>query len=1351
MRRTTSLIFLVVGIVLPSSGSALRAAVVDWINPAGGTFNDGANWQGGKAPTATDRAVFDNSAEYVVNFGADASTSGLTIGTDKVTLQLNGQSYNTSDPFNPAVIGTDTADVAQLVLLNGVLKAGRVEVGDPSGAQGYLQIGKAATLHLTESKSVRMTVSNGELRVIEGGSITSAPDARIGVGSPRTNNSPISSATFVVDGLGSTVTTSEVNLGVGSLTVQSGGLISAYYVSLRQSDLALKSSALVTGLNSKLLASSTISVGGATLSITDRATVSTIDFNISSGNDDAKFTEGVVVVSNGGKLVASDDFRIGGTLYLSDGTVIPGKGTLKVVESGEFTSRSAMIAGADNNVGLVEIDGIGSTWHNSAEIHVGRNGHGKLVVSGGGQVTGGNVPNFASAIGYWTDSEGEVLLTDEGSAWTLSSPLHVGVLGHGSLTIKNGADLSNTTSAIASIADSSGHALVTGAGSTWTSSKNMGIGGDPNLAGGNGSLEIADGGLVKAGTIATVWETGSVHLNAGTLQATTVNLSGGSLDGIGTVIGNLNNSGEVSPGTSPGTLKVQGNFSQSLDGLLTLEIGATAADLLQVTGNATLGGTLHLSLLGGFTPSYGTTYDLLTASKLSGAFDTLELPDLGPGRAWQYHYGANRFSVTAVPEPSTIVLGIVGIGSVVLLGMRRRARAGAKLSTTRCAGRAAAFVVALFLIVPTARSADVFWGNPAGGTFSDGTNWVGGKAPAATDRALFNSNSKSLVTFDADAKTNGLRIRTDETVFDLNGHMYFTSEPTGPLIVGGSSGDQANLTLLDGTLKTTVVQVGYDDGFGALTVGAGAIVEATPPQGYTNIFNGSLTVIDGGRLEAGSESNLIVGASSAATASASLVASGAGSSVEVEDLQSGRGFISVAGGARVSAANYVSLFGSSPSTTAFAVVKGVDSLLEAGKRVDVHGASLHVEQLGRMTTPYLWIGSGGLDTKVFGGIVTIEDPGTLVTATKITVSGHMANPPISSVGEEAKLEIKNGGELRSAEASIANTNDTIGLVVIEGEGSKWTNTADFRIGNEGYGSLHVSNGGRVFGGNNPNLVSQIGASADSHGDVVLTDPGSTWQLSSPLYVGVSGNGDLSVQNGATLANTTSAIGWNINSTGHALVTGAGSTWTTSKNMGIGGDFAFAGGEGSLEISAGGLAKITGAVTVWETGSVHLDAGTLQATTVNLSGGSLGGIGTVIGNLNNSGEVSPGTSPGTLKVQGNFSQSLDGLLTLEIGATAADLLQVTGNATLGGTLHLSLLGGFTPSYGTTYDLLTASKLSGEFDTLELPDLGPGRAWQFNYGPDRFSVTAVPEPSTMVLAALGAMACAAVARRRRTKAS
>lgn len=137
MRRFAIVMLLLAGALFAPARSALRAAVINWINPAGGTFSNGANWQGGKAPATTDRAVFDNSAEHVVSFGADASTSGLTIGTEKVTLQLNGNTYSSSDLFGQTEVGTDTTDVAELCVLNGKVSASRVTVGNSSGAQGY--------------------------------------------------------------------------------------------------------------------------------------------------------------------------------------------------------------------------------------------------------------------------------------------------------------------------------------------------------------------------------------------------------------------------------------------------------------------------------------------------------------------------------------------------------------------------------------------------------------------------------------------------------------------------------------------------------------------------------------------------------------------------------------------------------------------------------------------------------------------------------------------------------------------------------------------------------------------------------------------------------------------------------------------------------------------------------------------------------------------------------------------------------------------------------------------------------------------------------------------------------------
>lgn len=448
------------------------------------------------------------------------------------------------------------------------------------------------------------------------------------------------------------------------MTVQAGGEMSGEVILIRRYDLDVDSLGLVTGLNSKLTSSGTLNLGGASLAINNQATVQTLDFFISSGLNEAKFTQGVAVVSDSAKLIVTDNFSIGGTLIPGDGTVIPGKGTLNVIEAGQLTSGSASIAGNDGTVGLVEIDGFGSTWENFGDLNVGRNGYGKLVVSNGGQFTGSSASSFATSIGNGIPSQGEVEITDPGSSWQILSPLYVGHLGKGSLTVQNGASASTESAVIGHFVVARGEVLVTGANSTWTNSGELSVGGDPNAFGGTGELEIADGGLVNVGATATVWKTSELHLDDGTLQATSINIAGGSLSGVGTLIGNLTNTGEISPGNSPGTLQVQGDFTQSLGGFLRLEIGSTAADLLQVTGNAKLGGTLQLSLLGGFSPVDDMTYDLLTASKLSGAFDTLLLPDLGPGRSWQFNYGADRVSITAVPEPATMVLAALGGGGL---------------------------------------------------------------------------------------------------------------------------------------------------------------------------------------------------------------------------------------------------------------------------------------------------------------------------------------------------------------------------------------------------------------------------------------------------------------------------------------------------------------------------------------------------------------------------------------------------------------------------------------------------------------------------------------------------------------
>jgi len=110
------------------------------------------------------------------------------------------------------------------------------------------------------------------------------------------------------------------------------------------------------------------------------------------------------------------------------------------------------------------------------------------------------------------------------------------------------------------------------------------------------------------------------------------------LKGSGQVIGEVINYGLLSPGNSPGI----GTFdSLTLDGSSTTEIeiagtgspgAADGYDQIQVTNLAQLGGTLKITLFGGFVPSVGQTFDILTFGSVSGAFaDATGLFGFGDG------------------------------------------------------------------------------------------------------------------------------------------------------------------------------------------------------------------------------------------------------------------------------------------------------------------------------------------------------------------------------------------------------------------------------------------------------------------------------------------------------------------------------------------------------------------------------------------------------------------------------------------------------------------------------------------------------------------------------------------------
>ena len=111
--------------------------------------------------------------------------------------------------------------------------------------------------------------------------------------------------------------------------------------------------------------------------------------------------------------------------------------------------------------------------------------------------------------------------------------------------------------------------------------------------------------------------------------------NGAVLSGTGTITGSVLNAGMISPGHSPGTLTIGGNFTQTPSGVLSIALASpTNFSRLVVGGHASLDGTLLLRLAPGFVPQATNHFSVLTAGQgISGTFRSVTDPGGPPFRA----------------------------------------------------------------------------------------------------------------------------------------------------------------------------------------------------------------------------------------------------------------------------------------------------------------------------------------------------------------------------------------------------------------------------------------------------------------------------------------------------------------------------------------------------------------------------------------------------------------------------------------------------------------------------------------------------------------------------------------------
>ncbi len=145
-------------------------------------------------------------------------------------------------------------------------------------------------------------------------------------------------------------------------------------------------------------------------------------------------------------------------------------------------------------------------------------------------------------------------------------------------------------------------------------------------------------------------------------------------------------------------------------------------------------------------------------------------------------------------------------------------------------------------------------------------------------------------------------------------------------------------------------------------------------------------------------------------------------------------------------------------------------------------------------------------------------------------------------------------------------------------------------------------------------------------------------------------------------------------------------------------------EGTVSLDAG-CTLIANAAYTQTAGSTSLNGATLDAPLVDLQGGLLAGSGIITGSVRNAAmlEGGFGGAPGSLNIQGDYTQAAEGTLALKIGGTdpgtGYDYLSIGGTATLDGTLEVSVLDGFFAQPGDTFTPVNFGRLQGEFATID----------------------------------------------------
>ena len=584
-----------------------------------------------------------------------------------------------------------------------------------------------------------------------------------------------------------------------------------------------------------------------------------------------------------------------------------------------------------------------------------------------------------------------------------------------------------------------------------------------------------------------------------------------------------------------------------------------------------------------------------------------------------------------------------------------------------------------------------------------------------------------------------------------------------------------NVTLSGGTVTMSNNANNYI--FGAAT--ADTLTNQETISGAGHIGNGQMTLVNSGTINANQSAGMIIQASGGLTNTGTLQVA-AGDTMHVFG-----GKFTNFSGSTLTGGSYV-----------VAGTLEIDQLGTTGGEIVTDAAKITLN--GNSAK---FVDAAGKDVTTNLSTITSAGGFTLAGGRNFTTVGNFTNNGALTIGSGSKFDV-NGNLTNFAGTTLtggtynvtgtlqfnnANIVTNAANITLSGATSQIVNQTGANglanFATNAVASSFALAGSRNFTTasnftNNGSLTVGTGSKFDVNGNLTnfsgSTLTGGTYNVSGTLQF----NNANIVTNAAniTLTGTTSQI---INQTaGNGLANFA--TNAAAGSFALAGNRSFTtagnfGNAGTVKVSKGSTLTVASTHNYTQTAGTTTDDGTMAVSSGGafaFNGGSVfGNGGTFTGNVTSGGAFNIGDAvktAGKLAITGTYAQTLAGSLNVDIGGltpgTLFDQLNVSGAASLGGTLNLDLINGFTPTLGSTFDIMNFASETGTFATITGTHINSGEHFSVIVNPTNVTLDVLagpilpasassspgasptPEPGTFLLLGTGLLGIACGVHRR-----